>query len=194
MGEGVGGWGRAPHPTLATALQSLWILFELWAGGLLAWLAAFLALPWLWERLGLLGGLLLAPVLALVGFALYLPASVMVAVLAKRLLIGRYRPGRYPVWGGFYLRHWLATRAARLIPWELLAGTVFVAPVLRALGARVGARLHAHRGVDLRRGGWDLLDIGDDVTLCQEAALRLVSLETGQLVIGPVRLLSLIHI
>ncbi|MFI0607017.1 MAG: amino acid adenylation domain-containing protein [Anaerolineae bacterium] len=188
LGEGVGGWGRAPHPTLATALQSLWILFELWAGGLLAWLAAFLALPWLWERLGLLGGLLLAPVLALVGFALYLPASVMVAVLAKRLLIGRYRPGRYPVWGGFYLRHWLATRAARLIPWELLAGTVFVAPVLRALGARVGARLHAHRGVDLRRGGWDLLDIGDDVTLCQEAALRLVSLETGQLVIGPVRL------
>jgi non-ribosomal peptide synthetase-like protein len=188
LGEGAGGWGRAPHPTIATTLQALWILLEIWVGGLLAWLAAFHALPWLGERLGPLGSLLLAPVFAVVGAALYLPAAVTLAALAKRLLIGRYRPGRYPAWGSFYLRHWLVVRAARLIPWELLAGTVLAAPVLRALGARVGKRLHLHRGVDLRRGGWDLLDIGDDVTLCQESALRLVTLEAGQLVIGPVRL------
>jgi len=186
------GRGRTPlpRPALATAFQALWILIELWATGILAWLAAARLLPWAWDRLGLLGGLLLAPVLALVGAAMYLPAAVLVAALVKRLLIGRYRPGRFPVWGGFYLRHWLVVRAARLIPWELLAGTVFVAPVLRLLGARVGARLHLGRGVDLRRGGWDLLDIGDDVTLCQEAALRMVALEDGQLVIGPVRLES----
>lgn len=186
--EGAGGWRRTPHPTLATALQALWIVLEIWAGGLLAYLAAFQALPWLWSHLGLMGSLLLAPVITVFGAALYLPATVALAVAAKRLLIGRYRAGRHPVWGGYYLRHWLVTRAARLIPWELLAGTVFVTPVLRALGARVGARLHVHRGVDLRRGGWDLLDIGDDVTLCQESALRMVSLDAGDLVVGPVSL------
>lgn len=186
--EGAAGWRREPHPILATALQALWILLEIWAGGLLAYLVAFQALPWLWSRLGLLGSLLLAPAITVFGAALYLPTTVALAVAAKRLLIGRYRAGRHPVWGSFFLRHWLVTRAARLIPWDLLAGTVFVTPVLRALGARVGARLHVHRGVDLRRGGWDLLDIGDDVTLCQESALRLVSLDAGDLVVGPVSL------
>ena len=47
---------------------------------------------------------------------------------------------------------------------------MFLPAVLRALGARVGRRVHIHRGVDLARGGWDLLEIGDDVTLAQDAA------------------------
>jgi hypothetical protein len=60
--------------------------------------------------------------------------------------------------------------------------------ILRALGAKVGKRLHVHRGVDLARGGWDLLEIGDDVTLAQDAALRLVELEAGEIVVAPVAL------
>ena len=44
------------------------------------------------------------------------------------------------------------------------------------------------RGVDLRRAAWDLLEIGDDVVLCQEAAPRTLGLAEGMLVVGPIRL------
>jgi non-ribosomal peptide synthetase-like protein len=42
--------------------------------------------------------------------------------------------------------------------------------------------------VDLHAGGWDLLAIGDDVTVRQDASLRLVELSDGHLVVGPVTL------
>jgi non-ribosomal peptide synthetase-like protein len=57
---------------------------------------------------------------------------------------------------------------------------------LRALGARIGKRVHIHRGVNLFQGGWDLLDIGDDVTLSQDASVGLVLFERGHIVVGPV--------
>jgi non-ribosomal peptide synthetase-like protein len=46
--------------------------------------------------------------------------------------------------------------------------------------------VHVHRGVDLSEGGWDLLDIGDDVTLGQDASVRLTEFDDGHLVVGPV--------
>jgi len=38
----------------------------------------------------------------------------------------------------------------------------------------------------LTDGGWDLLEIGDDVTLSQGAAIRLTELEAGEMIVGPV--------
>jgi non-ribosomal peptide synthetase-like protein len=48
--------------------------------------------------------------------------------------------------------------------------------------------VHLHRGVDLTQGGWDLLTLADDVTVGQDAALRLVELENRELVVGPITL------
>jgi non-ribosomal peptide synthetase-like protein len=42
--------------------------------------------------------------------------------------------------------------------------------------------------VDLLRGGWDLLHIGDDVTVGCDAFIRLVDLDDGEVVVGPVTL------
>ncbi len=53
-------------------------------------------------------------------------------------------------------------------------------------GARIGRRVHVHRGVNLLQGGWDLLEIGDDVTISQDAAVRLVDLDDGHVVVGAV--------
>jgi non-ribosomal peptide synthetase-like protein len=133
-------------------------------------------------------------VLALSPFAVaivlfgYAPCSIAFAVLLKRILVGRYSAGRVPVFSGFYVRHWIVQKAARAIPWDSLSGTEFECRALRALGARIGRRVHIHRGVTLDQGGWDLLDIGDDATLAQDAALRLVDLENGELLVGPVKI------
>ncbi len=172
----------------ATLLQATWLFLELMVGASTAYFATGDGIPWLLHRLGLIPLVLLAAPLLFVALAAYTLFAVTAAVGAKRLLIGRYRPQRVPVWSGLYVRHWIVQRMVRLAPWQLLTGTEFQNMALRALGARIGRRVHIHRGVDLFHGGWDLLDIGDDVTIGQDATIRLVDLEDGHLVVGPISL------
>jgi len=178
----------AGHPLLATGIQVTWILIGLVLVSSAAYVAAFDAMPALMRSVGLIQFLLLSPLLLFATLVAYTPVAVLVAVLAKRLLIGRYRPLRAPVLGSFYVRNWIVQQTVRIVPWRLLQGTVFQLVVLRALGARIGRRVHIHRGVNLMQGGWDLLEIGDDVTLSQDAAVRLVDLDDGYVIVGPVSL------
>jgi non-ribosomal peptide synthetase-like protein len=173
-------------PFLATVIQTTWILCELVVSGAFLYLLAFHLVPDLTATIGLSAFLLATPLLYAVGVCGYVVASVGFAVLLKKVLIGRYRPLRAPVWGGFYVRNWIVQQAVRLIPWMLLEGTIFQSVVLRALGARIGKRVHIHRGVHLIHGGWDLLEIGDDVTISRDASLRLVDLDNGEIVLGSV--------
>src|SRR5262249_24102302 len=79
--------------------------------------------------------LLLLPVLWTLGLWLYSPLAVALVVVVKRVAIGRYRRVRAPVWGHFYVRHWMVQTTARLVPWRRLEGTIFLNGCLRALGA-----------------------------------------------------------
>ncbi|HEU5173153.1 MAG TPA: amino acid adenylation domain-containing protein [Gemmatimonadaceae bacterium] len=173
-------------PRRAVLFQGAWLLKDLVGASLLSYVAIFHAAPALAARLGATASVLLLPPLALLGLVLWAALATAMAVQVKRRLIGRYRPMRVPVWGAFYLRHWVVQRSVGLIPWWLLQGTEYQAIVLRALGARIGERVHIHRGVELEVGGWDLLEIGDDVTLAQNAAVRLVELESREMIVGPV--------
>ncbi len=174
------------RPILATAVQTAWLLSGLFIGAPLVYGIAFHLLPWLAESLGLVPFLLLTPIFYSVGVTGYTILALGLAVAVKKLLIGRYTPTRQPIWGSFFVRNWMVQKTAGLVPWGLLDGTPFHAAALRMLGARIGERVHIHRGVNLLQGGWDLLDLGDDVTLSQDAALLLVDLEDGQIVVGPI--------
>ncbi|HEX4739117.1 MAG TPA: amino acid adenylation domain-containing protein [Allosphingosinicella sp.] len=175
-----------PRPILTATVQLGCLAAELLAGSWITWLVGFRLLPPLFDALGMTGSILSLPLLALAGMGVYLPLSVAFAMLVKRLVIGRYRPIRAPVGSAMYIRHWVTVQAARLIPWPLIAGTSFHQVALRALGAKIGRRVHIHRGVNLGRGGWDLLEIGDDVSIGQDAQLGLVELDRGDIVVGPI--------
>ncbi|MFI9386035.1 amino acid adenylation domain-containing protein [Kutzneria sp. NPDC052558] len=170
----------------ATVAQALWLALELAIGSIAAYVGVFWVIPWLSDHIGLSGLVFLTPVLLSVIRLAITPLSIEIAVRAKRLLIGKYTAVRTPVWSPFHVRIWLVRQFMRFIPWGTIAGTEYTSIVLRKLGARVGERVHIHRGVNLQQGGWDLLDIGDDVTVSQDALLGLVHLEQGQVVIGPV--------
>ncbi len=174
------------NPLLASVVQAAWLTSGLLIAAPAGYLLAFRALPAMLEKLGLIPFLVLAPLLSLAALVAYAPVALMFAVVAKRVLIGRYRPMRVPVWGSFYVRNWMVQRAVRAVPWWLLEGTVFQQLALRALGARIGGRVHIHRGVNLLQGGWDLLDIGDEVSIGQDASLNTVDLDRGELVVAPV--------
>ncbi len=174
------------NPFLATVLQTGWLLLGLMVAGPMVYLLAFHIVPDATERLGLAPFLLTMPLLYVGGVCLYAVSSVVFVVIVKKVLIGRYRPTRAPIWGSFYVRSWIVQQTSRLIPWQLLDGTVFVSVILRMLGAKIGKGVHISRGVTLVHGGWDLLEIGDNVSISRDVTLRLVDLEDGQIVVGPV--------
>lgn len=173
-------------PMAAMLFQGVWLLKDVVVVSLLTYALVFHAAPALFSRLGAIATLLFLPTLTVAGFTGYAVVALLYARWLKRRLIGRYRPARVPVWGRLYLEHWVVQRAAALIPWWLLEGTEYQKTALRALGARIGQRVHIHRGVQLHAGAWDLLEIGDDVTLGQSAAVRTTALESRALIIGPV--------
>lgn len=176
------------RPFLVTVVQAVWILGVSSVASWAVYFGWFDVLPRLTAELGPTAGLLCAPFFGLAGFIAYTAFSIGFAVGMKRVLIGRYQAVRAPVWGGFFLRNWIVQRTVSLVPWRAIDGTFLQIAVLRALGARIGQRVHIDRGVDLLQGGWDLLTIGDEVTLCRDAEVRLVELDDGHMVVGPVRL------
>jgi non-ribosomal peptide synthetase-like protein len=178
----------AGSPARVTVAQSVWLSAELLVAASIAYLVVFGLLPWASTWIGLKPLVALAVVLLAVLTPLSTVVAIGVAVVVKKILIGRYAPVRAPVWSGLFVRMWIVRSVVHLVPWQLIAGTELQCVALRALGARIGHRVHIHRGVDLRQGGWDLLEIGDDVTIGQDAGVHLVQLEAGQVVVGPVTL------
>lgn len=176
------------YPLLVTLGQAAWLLAMLGTASVAAWAVSFKLFPLALGNLGLIPFILLSPLFEMAGLAAYTAAVAAIAIVAKHLLIGRYTPRRDVAWGAFYLRNWIVQQTVRLLPWRILAGTDLQLVILRALGAKIGQRVHIHRGVQLWRGGWDLLTIGDDVCIGQEAMLRLVEMDRQHIVIGPITL------
>ncbi|MEO8084642.1 MAG: amino acid adenylation protein, partial [Ardenticatenales bacterium] len=179
---------RASRPGLFTALQLIWLAAEVWVAGAAALGVVFVAGSWWFRWLGPTAGVIALPLFGAAIRVAWLPVSIAWAAVVKRAVIGRYAPGRHPLWGAFHLRYWLASRAARAIPWALIASTEWSAVALRVLGARVGPRVHVHRGVDLSGAAWDLLSLDDDVTLNQDSAVQTVEFEAGAIVVDAVSL------
>ncbi len=181
----------APHlrggsPGIASILQSAWLAGELVIGALIAYVVTMDLIPWCLARCGLVTLVSLAPVVLAGAVVIYAPAAVLIAVALKRAIIGRYTERQAAVWGPFYVRNWIVQQIVKRIPWWLLSGTEWQCVALRALGARIGQRVHIHRGVDITQGGWDLLDIGDDVTIGQDAEVRLVDFSNGEIHVAPI--------
>jgi non-ribosomal peptide synthetase-like protein len=126
------------------------------------------------------------PLLALpIAGLLWMPVLLVLPFAAKWLLIGRYRPGRYPLWGWYYLRWWLAHKLMALSPLPYLAGSPFFGIYLRLLGARVGKGCHLGSS---RLQLADLLDIGDGVSIGYAADLEPYMVKDGYLYMAPIRI------
>ncbi|MGH3366497.1 MAG: 4'-phosphopantetheinyl transferase superfamily protein [Nocardioidaceae bacterium] len=66
--------------------------------------------------------------------------AALLPILAKWLLVGRWRVVEFPVWGPAYLRFWTVKTLLRTNPLMLAVGTPLYAVHLRALGADIGPR------------------------------------------------------
>ncbi|MEU5690824.1 Pls/PosA family non-ribosomal peptide synthetase [Actinosynnema sp. NPDC020468] len=92
-------------------------------------------LGWVADATGPLDGYLRAVAAAGAGFA----AVCLLPIAAKWVLIGRWTPGEFPLWGLRYLRFWTVRTLIAFSPLALFVGSPLYALYLRALGARIGA-------------------------------------------------------
>lgn len=158
-------------------LVALYGLFGFYS---LQWLAPYLVFGWLGQHN--LGSVMSLTLAAAVLLAVY-PLTLLVALAAKWLLIGRYKAGHHPLWGSYYLRFWLVRRIVDLAPIEMLENTPLLNIYYRLLGARIGKNVH----LAARLQCFDLITIDDDATIGIDANLPCHVMEDGVLSLGPVR-------
>ena len=88
-------------------------------------------------------------------------------ILAKWVLIGRWKPQQIPVWSMAYLRFWIVKTLIQRNPLALFVGSPLYTFYLRALGAKVG------RGVAILSRNvpvcTDLLTIGDGTVIRKDS-------------------------
>lgn len=84
-------------------------------------------------------------------------------IVAKWLIIGRYKEGTYPMWGSYHTRWWLVQKIVDICGHGLFAQTNFTNVLyLRLMGAKIG------KGVSLKgaqTGEWDLIHVDDGAVL-----------------------------
>jgi non-ribosomal peptide synthetase-like protein len=112
-------------------------------------------------------------------------ATLAISVTGKWLVIGRTKPGRYPLWGIYYFRWWLSQRLLGLTNARLLQNSPLMPLYLSALGARVGKDAQIS---DLEVGAIDLFSIGAGASLGSKLKIANARVEGGELVIGPVEI------
>jgi non-ribosomal peptide synthetase-like protein len=110
-------------------------------------------------------------------------SSFLFVIAAKWIVLGRAKPGRYPLWGVMYFRWWLADRISEIPPRHLLSGSSLNAIYLRALGAKIGKDVIIG-ALTIRAP--DLLTIGDGVSIGSSVNFENARVERGELILGTI--------
>ena len=115
--------------------------------------------------------------------ALTLALSLVLPLVVKWSVIGTFKPGRYPLWGAYFLRWWFVQKTVGLAPWFLLVGTPLQSCYLRLLGCKIGRNCHV--------ASWflpDLVTLGERVTIGYNVAISPYEISGGWLILAPIHL------
>jgi non-ribosomal peptide synthetase-like protein len=110
-------------------------------------------------------------------------ATVAIVIAAKWLVIGRFKPGRYPLWGVYYFRWWLVKRFLGLVHIKWFQGSPIMRLYLRALGAKIGKDVLLG---EVEPGAVDLISIGAGSSIGSNANFANARVEGNELVIGTI--------
>jgi non-ribosomal peptide synthetase-like protein len=115
---------------------------------------------------------------ALFGFLFTVP------IVAKWVLIGRWKPQQIRIWSLAYVRFWVVKTLVRRNPIVLFTGSPLFNLYLRALGAKIGrgvVMLSAHVPICT-----DLLTIGDGTIIRKDSFINGYRAHAGFIHIGPI--------
>jgi non-ribosomal peptide synthetase-like protein len=122
-------------------------------------------------------------------------AATFVTIVAKWLLVWRYRPGERPLWSSFVWRNELLNalheHLAEPFLVGALTGTPFVSWYFRLLGARIGRRVYMET-TDFSE--FDLADIGDETALNADCTIQTHLFEDRVMKMDAVRIERRCHV
>ena len=108
------------------------------------------------------------------------------AVVAKWLLVGRWKAETFPIWGWRYYRFWVVKTLVRSAPVVLFRGSPLYSLYLRLLGARLGNRTVIEcSAVPVCT---DLITIGDNSILRKDSMILGFRAQAGYIHTGPVNI------
>ncbi len=118
-------------------------------------------------------------------FLAMIPLMLGVAIVVKWIVLGREKPGRYPLWGWYYFRWWFVQRMLGIIPTHYLGGTPLLPVYFRLLGAKIGANVYLGTSA---LEGIGLIEIGADASLGTGAVIGCANVERGWLKLKAIRI------
>jgi non-ribosomal peptide synthetase-like protein len=119
-------------------------------------------------------------------FALFIwPTWLLLSIAVKWLVIGRYKPGRYRVWGLYYLRWWIVSRMQSLSWSSMFVGTPLMSIYYRAMGAKVGSNSTICSPFCC---AFDLVSIGKGTSIGADTQLLGYRVEDGWLILGRIEI------
>ena len=110
-------------------------------------------------------------------------ATVAIVIGVKWLVVGKTKPGRYPLWGVYYFRWWLVKRFLGLVHIKWFQGSPIMRLYLMALGTRIGK--DALIG-EIEPGAVDLISIGASASIGANANFANARVEGNELIIGTI--------
>ena len=117
---------------------------------------------------------------AFVGSASFIGVFCLEVVILKYLLLGKVRPGNYPLHSSFGIRHWYIDRlmglSLEMVP--TLYSTLYLLPWLRMLGAKIGARAEVSTVSHFTP---DLISIGSESFIADSVSLGASQVKRGWL-------------
>ncbi|OFZ49709.1 MAG: hypothetical protein A2577_07525 [Bdellovibrionales bacterium RIFOXYD1_FULL_36_51] len=175
-------------PITVTIVQLIWILFRVLSAGVCGYFLMYHVMPFFFLSFGIYLSVIIIPMLLLFLTFLYIPFSMLTTAILKQALIGTYKEESYPIWGSMYLKNWIVTQSVRLVPLNLVDGTIFKNFFLKTMGVNIGKNVYFQKGANVIMGGWDLLTIGDNVTIGREASVRTMDFQYGKIVFGKIEI------
>ncbi|MGL4438625.1 MAG: Pls/PosA family non-ribosomal peptide synthetase, partial [Bosea sp. (in: a-proteobacteria)] len=152
------------------------------------WLGLFLSSIFLIKGdAGLLNEML---VLCSIFVVLNLGAKIIIIAL-KWVIIGRTKPGRYPLWGSYYFRVWFVARLIQATTPKFLQMSPLMRIWIRLLGGKVGKEAIIS---EFETGAWDLISIGERASTGSKMKIANVEYTTNEMVIEPIEIGAYAHI
>jgi len=121
----------------------------------------------------------------LISYFALMPTISFFAIAFKWLSIGKIKPGRYKLWGSYYFRFWLADKLVNISPISYFTGTPVMNVFLRLLGAKIGKDCYVNTS---SISAFDLLKLGNNVSICTDSHLKGFTISDGYLQIGTIEL------
>ena len=172
--------GRLDYYT-CSFFQGLSMIFLVLLFGM-EWLGPFFVYAYYYQAdLGVIDSLLM---MLLMYFAL-LPVLSLFAVGFKWAILGKVKPGKYKLWGLYYFRFWIVDKVINIAPITYFSGTSLMNIFLRLLGAKIGKNTYINTSAI---SIYDLLKIGNNVSVCTDTHMRGYHIADGYLHIGGIEL------